>query len=477
MVKKGRATRDSNTYFDLDVDVPDLDDNDDEARVLNNRKRLRSGRDGEVLPSDAHKSKEFEGENAAEEEAIALQASKLIRQGERDSDFGLTADSEVKTRQSHIAVSSASVEVVEREYESLSTDERLNLLRRDSPEVEKLLGELKTQLEEVRKISDPLRKLLHERKVSAKDKQLVSFLEAKVQLMISYCMHIMFYLLLKLEGKQVKGHPVLSRLVELRVYFEKINPLQAKLQYSLNRLLSGATAEKANASSLRPVRESDSGLFDPQKRPVSTNRAAHQQEKARREAEELEKEELSAMTRVQQKKNKKIDMTVELPTHEGYHEDGDQFFQQLVADDEDDDKPVPLIERLRGKKPITTTRSLPEPDDIDDEEQSSADEDYEVLVKQEKTREAKRIKSIEAPHQFKPREVERRQIGKKIESHRGLTKSRPKDRKTPRTSQRRKYERGLQVAKAQTRSAAAEPSGGFVGSTGLKSNVVHSTKF
>jgi U3 small nucleolar RNA-associated protein 3 len=473
-MRKSRSSRDSNNYLDLDVDVPDVEEPNEENQVLHNRKKVRKERVGKVLPSDAHKNKEFDGENALEEEAIALQTSKEIRKRERESDFGLPRDVEVSASAAR-ASQPIPIEVVEREYDSLSSDERLAMLRRDSPEVEKLLVELKANLSEIRQMSDPLRKMLHERKIATKDKQLVSFLEMKVQLMISYCMHIMFYLLLKLEGKQVKGHPVLARLVELRVYFEKVHPLQVKLQYSLNRLLSGAVSAKANTSALRPVRESDSGLFDPQKRPVSSNREALQHAKARREAEELEKEELSAMTRVQKRKPK-IDLSEETQIREGYHEEGDQFFQQLVTEEEDDEQPVPLIERLRGRKIAAPSHVTPSESGDDEESLAEDDGDFEALVEQERIREAESAKVIPT-HATKSREVDRRQIGKKIESHRGLTKSRPKDRKTPRTSQRRKYERGLQVAKAQTKSAAAEPVGGFIGTTTFKSNVVHSTKF
>ena len=50
----------------------------------------------------------------------------------------------------------------------------------------------------------------------------VSYLEAKHLLLLSYSLHIVFYLMLKAEGKAVKEHPVVMRLVELRAYLEKV---------------------------------------------------------------------------------------------------------------------------------------------------------------------------------------------------------------------------------------------------------------
>lgn len=46
----------------------------------------------------------------------------------------------------------------------------------------------------------------------------VSYLEAKHLLLLHYCTAIVFYLLLKAEGRPVQSHPVINRLVEARAY-------------------------------------------------------------------------------------------------------------------------------------------------------------------------------------------------------------------------------------------------------------------
>jgi U3 small nucleolar RNA-associated protein 3 len=69
----------------------------------------------------------------------------------------------------------------------------------------------------------------------------VSYLEAKHLLLLSYCMHIVFYLMLKAEGLPVKDHPVVLRLVELRLYLEKIRPIDKKMAYQIDKLLLAAT--------------------------------------------------------------------------------------------------------------------------------------------------------------------------------------------------------------------------------------------
>jgi succinate dehydrogenase/fumarate reductase flavoprotein subunit len=62
----------------------------------------------------------------------------------------------------------------------------------------------------------------------------ISYLDAKHLLMLSYCINIVFYLLLKSEGKPVRDHPVVLRLVEIRTYLEKLRPIDRKLQYQVS---------------------------------------------------------------------------------------------------------------------------------------------------------------------------------------------------------------------------------------------------
>lgn len=68
----------------------------------------------------------------------------------------------------------------------------------------------------------------------------VSYLEAKHLLLLHYCVNIVFYLLLKAEGRAVREHPVIARLLELRAYLEKIRPIDKKLQYQMDKLLLAA---------------------------------------------------------------------------------------------------------------------------------------------------------------------------------------------------------------------------------------------
>ena len=78
----------------------------------------------------------------------------------------------------------------------------------------------------------------------------VSYLELKLQLLLSYCTHLSFYLLLKAEGQPVKGHPVIEKLVEARTYMEKLRPMDVKLKYQMDKLLkTGLEGPEGSAAS------------------------------------------------------------------------------------------------------------------------------------------------------------------------------------------------------------------------------------
>lgn len=73
----------------------------------------------------------------------------------------------------------------------------------------------------------------------------LSFLQVKYHLLLSYCTNICFFMLLKCHGKKVEGHPVVASLVKLRVQLEKLKPIETKLKYQIDRLLTTALSGKS----------------------------------------------------------------------------------------------------------------------------------------------------------------------------------------------------------------------------------------
>ncbi|CAK0782908.1 hypothetical protein CVIRNUC_006103 [Coccomyxa viridis] len=73
----------------------------------------------------------------------------------------------------------------------------------------------------------------------------VSYLEAKYLLLLHYCIHLVFYVLLKAEGRSAQDHPVIARLVEIRAFLERARPIDKRLRYQMDRLLAAAALVQA----------------------------------------------------------------------------------------------------------------------------------------------------------------------------------------------------------------------------------------
>uniref|UniRef100_A0A516IJK5 Sas10 C-terminal domain-containing protein n=1 Tax=Turnera subulata TaxID=218843 RepID=A0A516IJK5_9ROSI len=71
----------------------------------------------------------------------------------------------------------------------------------------------------------------------------ISYLEAKHLLLLNYCQSLVYYTLRKAKGLSVEKHPVVQSLVEIRLFLEKIRPMDKKLEYQTQKLMRDAGHE------------------------------------------------------------------------------------------------------------------------------------------------------------------------------------------------------------------------------------------
>ncbi|PKA46715.1 hypothetical protein AXF42_Ash019698 [Apostasia shenzhenica] len=81
----------------------------------------------------------------------------------------------------------------------------------------------------------------------------MSYLEAKHLLLLSYCQSIVYYVLRKAKGLPIENHPVVRSLVEIRLFLEKIRPIDKKLEYQVQKLIRAAAT--SSAAQTMPVDE------------------------------------------------------------------------------------------------------------------------------------------------------------------------------------------------------------------------------
>ncbi|URD99766.1 Sas10/Utp3/C1D family [Musa troglodytarum] len=112
-------------------------------------------------------------------------------------------------------------------------------LTRDSPQLVALLKEMKDGLDVVTSKVDVLTQKVRENQFPTSEG--MSYLDAKYLLLLSYCQSIVYYLLRKAKGLSIQDHPVVKSLVEIRLFLEKIRPIDKKLEYQTQKLIRAAS--------------------------------------------------------------------------------------------------------------------------------------------------------------------------------------------------------------------------------------------
>ncbi|KAK1378759.1 Neuroguidin-B [Heracleum sosnowskyi] len=119
-----------------------------------------------------------------------------------------------------------------------------NGLERDAPRLVTVLKEMKEGLDAITNKVQALTAKVKDDQLSTVDG--ISYLEAKHLLLLNYCQSLVYYLLRKAKGLSIEGHPVVRSLVEIRLFLEKIRPIDKKLQYQIQKLTRTTGSEVEN---------------------------------------------------------------------------------------------------------------------------------------------------------------------------------------------------------------------------------------
>jgi len=113
-------------------------------------------------------------------------------------------------------------------------------LKQEAPLLTALLKEMKDGLDTVRSKVQALTAKVKANHYPTTDG--ISYLEAKHLLLLNYCQSLVYYLLRKANGFSIAGHPVVQSLVEIRLFLEKVRPIDKKLQYQIQKLTRVSTS-------------------------------------------------------------------------------------------------------------------------------------------------------------------------------------------------------------------------------------------
>ncbi|XP_016163732.1 neuroguidin isoform X1 [Arachis ipaensis] len=123
--------------------------------------------------------------------------------------------------------------------------------QKEAPHLVALLKEMKEGLDTVnRKIQSLTAKVKEDQYPTADG---FSYLEAKNLLLLNYCQSLVYYLLRKAKGFSIEEHPVIRSIVEIRLFLEKIRPIDKKQQYQIQKLMK--VGENATRSEIPSEKE------------------------------------------------------------------------------------------------------------------------------------------------------------------------------------------------------------------------------
>ena len=232
-------------YGDDDVDHEGLSDEEDRVEEEKEARRMRKLMAEEMRAEDFGVESDEDEDEDEDEDAKATLGAKAanLRRGD-----GKKASSASKASKK----TSVSVETLtaEERAERLAAEDDATAAN-DAPELIALSKELTSTLASIEASVEPLVKAAKDGDFATEDG--ISYLDTKYLLMLSYCSSIVFYLLLKAEGRSVKDHPVIERLVEIRLYLEKLRPIDKKLQYQVRARLTTKIGGDSTSSGGRRV--------------------------------------------------------------------------------------------------------------------------------------------------------------------------------------------------------------------------------
>jgi len=157
------------------------------------------------------------------------------------------------------------VERLSKDIFKLTRQQRLDAISKQAPELLGIVAELKVLVSELTKRIVPVGAFL--RRVAAQytvAEEVQEYLDLKQQLLLSYCVNVLFYLGQRAKGRSTSTHPVMKQLLKLRYALEGTKALDVKMKSRVDSLKAAASMAadelaEMEVPDLRPREERDTG--------------------------------------------------------------------------------------------------------------------------------------------------------------------------------------------------------------------------
>jgi len=415
--KKAAAEAEPLPGLDSDLGEGGNDDEDEMHSSWGNKKS--SYYNADYIDEDRDDADESDAERAELELKEALAIQQRMAEQLDEGDFGLDFITHLKAANKIKGPEKPSVEEVKIDVNlsQLSKREKLELLKKESPELLELVEEFRLNMTELKENLGPILNLVSTGVIPPSPA--ADFIKTRYQLIMNYCTQIGFYFVLKSKRESVQNHPVTKRLVQFKMLLHQLENGGAKLQSEIDEILLKIKEDK-------PVKKEDFDVVVPAPRKKLRILSKATQDKAAATNGDTQKEKISKKAT-----SKKEDNATPLTR--------------------DEQGALEFYKGIRQKKG----------------ESESSEEDGD---NDEKPAEAAEGLAVE------DEEIGKRPINYQISKNKGLTPHRPKEQRNPRVKHRMKYRKAIIRRKGAVRQPRTEEQryGGEV--SGIKAGVVRSVK-
>ncbi|OBZ90775.1 Uncharacterized protein C3B8.09 [Choanephora cucurbitarum] len=479
---------------------------------------------------DADEGDDIDEMREEEEEALRIQKEQLSNMDEADFVDDALAGWGVGNNEDAEADKKL-VEDVNKDLEDISFDsikvdkrrknlpiaEKVKIIQNESPELIDLLDEFKDKSESIRELKDLVEKIREKNKQSQDMAQFILF---KYQTFMNYLTNISFYFALKAsESSDVRDHPVIQALVQLRQTLEKLDSLEDKLQPDIEAFVQSLDQSdvevahqkkpKVKAKKTKEVVVADSDMSDEAEDDMY-NDLEEEEEESREdllnEIQDIEQEFKSL--KKQAKKRKRIsddfgeldaldelDMEDKIAKKKSLRDyvvkiDAKQAKNKNKYQGDVD---LPYRDRVKRERkgvaqPQDKSADLDD-DDWDQEDTAAADavnnsdDEYyaDIAASKQASKRAKQEEYEASRPAIESRDVDvedgqKRLASYKILKNRGLTPHRKKENRNARVKHRNKYAKQMKKL-SSTRAVYKGQTSGYGGEmSGVKTNVIKSVK-
>ncbi|XP_041480309.1 something about silencing protein 10-like [Lytechinus variegatus] len=300
---------------------------------------------------------ETANQEAEEKEALAIQ--NRMAEALQDDDFGLDIfKSSEKQVEKATTDDLESEEKVTKDLSKLSKREKLELLKKESPEFLQLVADFKVKMRELIDRLQPLVGLIKDG-VIQEGSEGAQYVHTKYQLYLSYCMNISFYMILKAKHVPVSNHPVIGRILAFGKLISELQPVDEKLAEEIESLLSKTDDVEEETKQTRLEREEelivapkiDKKRKKRRKQEDTTIEAESTSTKRKKTLPSLSEEELKALEYYKKIENKQREKKKqELPSIGDLDEEGEE------DEEEDGDEKRAITYQISKNKGLTAYR-------------------------------------------------------------------------------------------------------------------------